>query len=152
MGYTGKFDQERMARAYGKELHVSPKHSMEICKAIRGMHVLGAKDLLESVISLKEAIPFKKYNKCVPHQKGTRGAGRYPVKAAKEILKVIKSAQANAEKTLDSLTDPDEMRIVTAVASRGRKIENWMPRAHGRWTPFNEETTNVEIILEILED
>ena len=152
MGYTGQFDQERMARAYGKELHISPKHSVEICSTIRGMHVLGAKDLLENVIGKKEAITFKRYNKCVPHQKGARGPGRFPVKAAKAILRIIESAQANAEKTVDGLADPEDMRIVTAAASRGRVLEGWRPRAQGRFTPFNEETTNIEIILEMLEE
>ena len=148
MGFTGDFDPETMSRAYGKELHISPKHSVEICSTIRGMHVLGATDLLEAVQDLKEPITFKRYNKRVPHQKGAKGPGRFPVKASKEILKIIKSAQANAEKNgLDS----EDMFIVTAAASRGRVLKGYMPRAHGRWEAFNEETTNIEIILELEE-
>lgn len=149
MGYTGNFDPEKMARAYGKEMHVSPKHSVEICNAIRGMHVLGAKDLLEGVIEKREAITFRRYKKCVPHQKTSKGPGRFPVKASKHILKIIEGAQANAEK---NGMDSEDMKIVTAAASRGRVLQGYMPRAHGRWEAFNEETTNVEIILEILEE
>ena len=149
MGYTGKFDPEKMARAYGKELKISPRHSVEICSAIRGMHVLSAKDMLEQVIEKREAITFRRYNKCVPHQKTSKGPGRYPVKASQYILKVIEGAQANAER---SGMDSEDMRIITAAASKGRVTKGWMPRAHGRWEAFNEETTNVEIILEILED
>jgi large subunit ribosomal protein L22 len=149
MGYTGTFDSEKMARAYGKELKISPKHSVEICNAIRGMHVLGAKDLLESVIEKRESITFHRYKKCVPHQKTSKGPGRFPVKASKHILTVIESAQANAER---GGMDSEDMRIVTAAASRGRVTKGYMPRAHGHWEAWNEETTNVEIILEILED
>ncbi|KYK27514.1 MAG: hypothetical protein AYK23_05840 [Candidatus Proteinoplasmatales archaeon SG8-5] len=149
MGYTGDFDSERMARAYGKEMKISPRHSVEICNTIRGMHVLGAKDLLEAVMEKREPITFRRYNKCVPHQKTSKGPGRFPVKASKFILGVIESAQANAER---SGMDSEDMRIVTAAASKGRVTRGYMPRAHGRWESFDEETTNVEIILEILED
>jgi large subunit ribosomal protein L22 len=158
MGYTGNFDPERMARATGRELHISPKHSVEICRAIRGLPITSAIDLLENVIIKKEAVPFKKYNSMVPHRRrsgyATKGAGpgRYPVKAAKAILRVLKSAQSNADKSIDDLGDTENLRIATAAASRGRVIGGWMPRAHGRWEKFNQDTVNVEIILEIMED
>jgi len=158
MGYTGKYDPETMARAYGKELHISPKHSVEICRAIRGLPVTSAIDMLEAVIRKEEAIPFRRYNKCVPHQR-TRGPylkktgpGRYPVKASKAILKVIESAQANADRQIDDLTDIEDLKIATAAAARGRVIKGWMPRAHGRWNKWDEETTNIEIILEMTEE
>ena len=158
MGYSGKYDPERMARAYGKELHISPKHSVEICRAIRGLPITSAKDMLEAVMRKEEAVPFRRYNKRVPHQR-TRGPytkktgpGRFPVKAAKEILKVIESAQSNADREIDDLVDIDDLRIVTAAASKGRIIKGYQARAHGRWNPWNEETTNVEIILEIMEE
>ena len=158
MGYTGNYDPERMARAMGKELHISPKHSVEICRAIRGLPITSAIDLLENVIVKKEAIPFKRFVRCVPHRrtngfsKRRTGPGRYPVKAAKEILRVIKSAQSNADKAIDDLSDNENLRIATASASTGRVIKAWMPRAHGRWEKFDEQTVNVEIILEIMED
>ena len=157
MGYTGKFDPERMARATGKELPISPKHSVEICRAIRGLPVTSAIDLLENVIEKKEAIPFRRYNQMVPHKKRSGyalkgiGPGRYPVKAAKAILRVIESAQANADKTIDDLTDTEDLRVATAAASRGRAIRGWMPRAHGRWEKFDQDTVNIEIILEMTE-
>lgn len=148
MGFTGEYDEETMARAYGKELKISPKASVEICRAIRGMDVNEALDLLDDVMEKKRHIPYKRYKKLVPHRKGG-AAGRYPKKACKEITKVIESAMANAQfKELD----PDEMIISTAAACKGRIIQGWMPRAQGRATPWNEETTNVEIILKSLED
>jgi large subunit ribosomal protein L22 len=157
MGYTGKFDPEKMARATGKELHISPKHSMEICRAIRGLPITSAIDLLENVIALKEPIRFRRYNSMVPHRRRNGysrfgGPGRYPVKAAKAILRVIESAQANAEKTIDDLGDVEDLRISTAAAAKGRVIGGWMPRAHGRWEKFDQETVNIEIILEMTEE
>jgi large subunit ribosomal protein L22 len=147
-----------MARATGRELHISPKHSVEICRAIRGLPITSALDLLDNVISKKEAIPFKRYNSMVPHRrrggyslKGT-GPGRFPVKAAKAIKKVLESAQENADKTIDDLTDKDDLRVATAAASRGRVITGYMPRAHGRWEQFNQDTVNIEIILEMTEE
>lgn len=157
MGYTGNYDPERMARATGKELHISAKHSVEICRAIRGLPITSAIDLLENVISKKEALPFRRFIRCVPHRrtngfsKRRTGPGRYPVKAAKAILRVIESAQANADKAIDDLTDTDDLRIVTSAASRGRVIKGYMPRAHGRWERFDEDTVNIEIILEKME-
>ncbi|MBA3044736.1 MAG: 50S ribosomal protein L22 [Candidatus Thermoplasmatota archaeon] len=157
MGYTGKFDPETMARATGKEIPISPKHSVEICRAIRGLPITSAKNLLENVILKKEAIPFRRYNQMIPHRKrgaysSRGGPGRYPVKAAKAILRVIESAQANAEKAIDDLGDAEDLRVLTAAASRGRVTRGWMPRAHGRWEKFDQESVNIEIVLEKMEE
>ncbi len=152
MGYSGHYDAERMARAYGKELKISPKASNEICRRIRGMVVEDAIELLEDVVLLKKSIPYKRYNKRVAHRKEGAG-GRFPVKASQQILKVIRGAVANATYR-EELGHPeeDELRISTAAAYKGRILPGWIPRAHGRATPFNEETTNVEIIVELMED
>jgi large subunit ribosomal protein L22 len=40
------------------------------------------------------------------------------------------------------------MRIKVACASRGRIEQGYMPRAYGRSSPWNEQTTNIEIVLE----
>lgn len=147
-GYTVQTDQETTARAIGKELSVSPKNSMEICREIRGMDVLKAREYLEEVISLKKAVPFRRHCKSVAHKKGIRPC-RYPQKAAKAILKVIENAQENAEyKGLDS----ENMKLMAISAHRGRVTKGFRPRAMGRSTPFNEQTTNIEVILEVLEE
>ena len=140
-------DPEKTAKAYGFELHCSPKASMNIAREIRGMKLQDAKKYLEEVINLKRAVPFKRYNKTISHKKGI-GPGRYPQKAAKCILKVLENAENNAEyKGLD----PKSMVIKHISAYRGREIKGYMPRAFGRATPKNEQTTNVEVILEEVE-
>jgi len=89
----------RSSRAMGMELHISPKHAREICRTLRGMRAQAALTYLEDVIALKRAVPFKRYNRNVAHRHNLLGwdAGRYPQKAAKEVLTVLKNAVANAE-------------------------------------------------------
>jgi len=128
------------------ELHISPKHAREICRTLRGMKADSARSYLEDVIALKRPVPFKRYRRNVAHRHGLVGAdaGRYPEKAAKEVLVVLENALANAEyKGLES----EKMRIYHAGTLKGRTIRGWMPRAMGRATPKNTETVSVEMIL-----
>ena len=50
MKYSIYADPEKTAKAYGRDLHCSPKHSENIVRAIKGMEVGKAKQLLEDVI------------------------------------------------------------------------------------------------------
>lgn len=152
LGYTKNWDSETTSKAIGKELNISPKKSVEVCRAVKGMMVEDAKSLLNEVAEGKKAISFKRYKMTVSHKKNIfprKGPGRYPKNVAKAILKVLQSAQDNAEfKGLDS----EHMRIVTIVSHRGSVTEGQMPRAHGRATPWNEQTTTIEIVLEEVEE
>lgn len=140
-------DPEKTAKAYGYELHCSPKHSMNLARVLRGMKLLDAKKYLEEVIALKRPVPFTTHKKKMSHRKGI-GPGCYPKKAAQHLLKILENAENNAEyKGLD----PENMVISHIAAYHGREIEGFMPRAHGRATEKNEQTTNVEIILEEVE-
>lgn len=150
MGYSIKADPEVTAKAVGRELDISPKASVEVCREIRGMKVEDAVQRLEEIISLKRPVSYRRYNGQVGHRKGRKfGAGRYPKKTAKAILDVIRHAQHNAEyKGLDS----DNMRIVHISSGKGMMVEGYLPRAHGRSSPFNHETTNIEVVLEVVEE
>lgn len=149
VGYSNPVDGEEIARAIGRECKVSPKHCVEICRTIRGMKVENAKALLNSVIAMERPIRFRRYNRYTSHKRGY-GPARYPVKACKAILRTIENAQANAE--AHKKLDPESMRILTAAAHLGRKIQGWLPRAHGRTTQFDEQTVNIEIVLEAFEE
>lgn len=142
-----ELDPEKTAKASGRELRVSHKASREVCRAIKGMMLAKAKAYLKAVIAKKQAVPFRKYKKKLGHRAGLvrAYAGRYPVKAAKQILRVLASAEANAE---NKGLDVDRLRIIHAAAYPGVKIKRYMPRAHGRATPKYEVTTHVEIVLE----
>lgn len=143
--YSLKVEPENTSKAIGRELHISPKKSMEICKAIKGMKTDEAKSFLEDVINLKKAVRFRRYKRDVPHRKGEGFmSGRYPKNAALGILQTVEHAEHNAEyKGLD----PDVMFIKHAASHRGQIIEGRMPRAQGRATAKNKHTTNIEIIL-----
>jgi large subunit ribosomal protein L22 len=109
-----------------------------------GMKVEDAKKYLNGVIDLTTPVPYTRF-KMFLNPKPKVGPGRYPKKAAKAILRVLESAQSNAEyKGLEA----DNMRVKVASASRGRIEKSYMPRAQGRSTPWNEQTTNIEIVLE----
>jgi large subunit ribosomal protein L22 len=147
MGYSQKTDPETTSRALGVEISVSPKHCREVCKMLVGKKVEDAKKYLKGVIDLKTPVPYTRF-KMFLNPKPKVGPGRYPTKAAKAILRVVESAQSNAEyKGLEA----DNMRVKVAAAHRGRIEKSYMPRAQGRSTPWNEQTTNIEIILEEIE-
>ena len=146
-GYTATADPDTSAKAIGKEMPISPKFTREICGMVRGMKVSKAIDTLDGVIALETPVPLKRYNKRVSHKQGV-GPGRYPKKAAAAVLGVIKSAVANAEyKGLNT----DDMVIRTISASRGRVTPGHMARAHGRATEWNQDTVNLEVIIEEVE-
>lgn len=139
-------DKNKTAKALGRGLKISPKHSIEICNKIRGMNVESARNYLEDVIQMKKAVPFKKHNKKVGHKRGLEGwpTGRYPVKAATQILDVLNNAEANAEyKGLDS----ENLKIMHISSHKGYVIRGWTPRAFGRASPFNTPTTHIQIVL-----
>ncbi|MBS7654384.1 MAG: 50S ribosomal protein L22 [Candidatus Bathyarchaeia archaeon] len=145
-GYTvTNLDPSITAKASGRDLRISPKAAREVCAAIKGMMLDDAKEYLRQLIAKKKPVQFKRYNKKLPHRRGLQGAGRYPVKAARRILEVLESAEANADyKGLDL----ENLRVVHAAAYPGAKIRRYMPRAFGRATPRFEALCHVEIVLE----
>lgn len=141
-----EIDPETTAKAMAYELHISPKHALEVCRAIKGKKVEVAESYLEDVLDMKVAVPFRRYKKKVAHRRGLKNwyAGRYPMKATDEILKLLRNAKGNAEyKGLDL----DALRVLHVATKEGRTIRGIMPRAFGRATPKNTETVTVEIIL-----
>lgn len=145
LGYTADYKIETMARAYGRELPIAWKKSVELARALRGRTVEQAREYLERVIALKQAVKMRTYNRWVAHKSGM-GPARYPVKAAKAFLKILESAVANAEFT--GKDDPDAMVVRIVNAHKGRTTKGYRPRAYGRSSPWNHETVNLEIVLE----
>ena len=142
-----KVDEERTSKAMRGEMHISPKHAFEICRELQGMLAEDAKAYLEDVICMKRAVPFKRHKRNVGHRSSLVGwdAGRYPVKASSEILKLVIDAESNA---MYKDLEPERMRIKHIATKKGRTIRGFMPRAMGRATPKNTETVTVEILLE----
>jgi len=145
IAYSAQADPDTTSRAIAHELHISPKHSREICRAIKGMKTDQAIKYLEDVSALKQAVPFKRHNDGMGHRRGHMAAGRYPQKAAKEFIKLLVNAEANAEyKGLDS----DHMKIAHIATRKGRVIRGFRARARGSSSPKNTETVNIEMIIQ----
>lgn len=148
MGYSRSIDEEdetKTAKVYGRTLRISPKHSMEISNAIRGMKVDEAKEFLLRVQQKKEAVPFRRHKRKVGHKRLSRWyAGRYPEKACERFYRLLQEVESNAEyKGLDT----ERLRIIHASAYKGRTFPGYTPRAYGRASPYNHETVNVELIV-----
>lgn len=147
-GYSIALEEEgKIGKALAREVRMSPKWALEICSELRGKDFAKAIEFLEDVRHMKRPLPLKRYKKGVAHRKGLQGAyaGRYPVKAASKMIKILESARANAEyKGLDA----ERLYIKHVSAQRGRVIRGFLPRAHGRATPKNEATANIQVVLE----
>ncbi|MBW3021016.1 50S ribosomal protein L22 [Candidatus Woesearchaeota archaeon] len=96
MKYTIKDIKENMAVAQSTGLPLSLKDSIIVSKYLKGKTTTRAKRDLEEVTNLKRVIPYTKFNSDRGHKRGTVAAGRFPVKAAKNFLMLIKSVEKNA--------------------------------------------------------
>jgi large subunit ribosomal protein L22 len=142
-----ELDLEKTAKASAREIRVSHKAAREICRTIKGMMLTKAKTFLRDVMAKKKPVPYRRYTKKLGHRHGLEKAfvGRYPVKAAEHILKVLEGAEANAE---NKGLDIDKLRIIHASTSQGMKMKRYKPRAQGRATPKFEILCHVEIVVE----
>ena len=142
-----ELDPEKTAKASGREIRVSHKAAREVCRTIKGMMLDNAKTYLRDVTEKKRPVPFRRYKKKLGHRHGVEKAfaGRYPVKTAQQVLRVVEGAEANAE---NKGLDVDRLRILHAAAYPGMKIKRYISRAHGRSSPRFETTTHIEIVLE----
>lgn len=131
------FDEKNMAKARLNNVEASFKISIEISNMLRYKSTTRAKIILNEVIALKTAVPYKRFNMDVAHKKGI-GPGRYPVKPAKQFLALVKLAEANAEnKGLSS-----DLKIVHLAANKG--TTQWH---HGRQSKRQMKACHIEIAV-----
>jgi ribosomal protein L22 len=86
-----KVEKKEFAIINAKDKKISTKHAIAICNFIRYKPIEKAISELEMVIEKKIAIPMKGE---IPHRKGMAG-GRYPIKACKEFIIILKSLSGN---------------------------------------------------------
>lgn len=166
-GYTQLLQGSRLSTARSVRVDMHVKHCFEVCRAVKGMRAGQAISYLNEVLKIDSdradirkkarAIPYRlgsgnKRKKrsgpsMVGHRKGGMGPGRYPVKASREIIKLIESAMSNASHQYEDI-NPEEMEITHIAAHRGRIRKGWNPRARGRATPKNHYQVNLEVFLE----
>lgn len=66
-------------------------------------------------------------------------------RAAEPVVKVLKSAVANAEH--NHALDVDDLIIVKAFADEGPTLKRFRPRARGRATRINKRTSHITIVV-----
>ena len=138
------------SKACGSSLRAHFKHCREVCDNIKGMKLAKAKAFLEDVLQFKQAVAFTKFTGgCGRHAQGKlqKAAGdkvRWPQKATKIVLDLLKNAEANAE--MKGL-DVDDLVVKHSQANRAQKQRRRTYRAHGRTNPYMSSPCHIELIL-----
>ncbi len=103
------------AKAHLKYLRVSPRKVKILCDLIRGKDVKTASAYLMQT----------------------------PKAASEPVLKLLRSAVANAEN--NNAMDAEKLYVSTAVANPGPVLKRGMPRAQGRYNRILKRTTHITI-------
>jgi len=129
MKKTKNNEKEKKVIAKGSNFPISTKHAVAICRFIKGKKPIEAILLLEDVQKKKIAIPMKGE---IPHRhnmpKG-QPEGRYPIKAAKYFVKLLKNLNANA--SVKGIINED-LKIKTAKADKASRPTRGTRIAYGR--------------------
>ncbi len=67
--------------------------------------------------------------------------------AARPVLKLLRSAIANAEHNFK--LERSSLRIKSITADAGATLKRSRPRAHGRAAPIRKRTTHISLVLSI---
>lgn len=148
MGISYSVDTDDAAGlAMGRDLRVSHKDCVEVCKEIKGLSLEEARRKLQAVQSQDEAVPMKTHNAGVGHRGDLDGwdAGAYPEKAAGHLDDVLHNAQGNAE---EQGFEASDLVVRHIAAHKVGEVEGMKPRAFGRAGPWNTTLVDVEAVLE----
>ncbi len=130
--------EEHQAKAVGKNLRVSWKQCTEIGRFIKGDSVEKAKNKLERVIDKELSVPYTKFDSDAGHRSGG-GPGGYPVKAAEEVLKLVESAESNAE---HEGLNTASLEVQNVISNQGPTFRT--PKRHRGRSP---KTAHIKIIV-----
>jgi large subunit ribosomal protein L22 len=104
-------------RAVEKNIRMSAQKVRLVLDVVRGKPVTAAVDIL----------------RFLPH------------KAARPVLKAVKSAAANAENNFNM--DPDELVITATFADEGLTMKRWRPRARGRVNQILKRSSHITVVV-----
>ena len=102
-------------RTWSKYLRISPRKVVILCDLIRG------KDIKTATAYLMQT----------------------PKAASEPMLKLLKSAVANAEN--NNGMDVEKLYVSTAIANPGPTLKRGMPRAQGRYNRILKRTTHITL-------
>ncbi len=105
------------ARAEHKFARISPRKVKIVCDLIRGKDVKTAEALMQQT----------------------------PKAASELMIKVLKSAVANAENNFSM--DTDKLYVKETYANPGPILKRGMPRAQGRMYRINKRTSHITIVV-----
>ena len=111
-------EEMKIAKAYLRYVRIAPRKVQIVCDLIRG------KDAGTAMAILMQT----------------------PKAASEPVLKLLKSAAANAEN--NHQMDPEKLYVSTCYANPGPIIKRIMPRAQGRAYRINKRTSHVTIAVE----
>ena len=141
MSYSSDVSAKSLAKVRHQNLKISFKKSCEVGKRIRGMEVKKALEYLDKVQNLKMAVPYRRFKQEIGHKKGAGvDTGGYPVKVCEVVVKLLKSAQKNAN---NIGLDENLLFIKEFITTKGDK--RYTP---GRYSGRVMKSTNLEIVLE----
>ena len=105
------------AKASVKYIRISPRKVKVVCDLIRGKDVRTAMGILMAT----------------------------PKAASEVMIKLLKSAQANAENNFEM--DPEKLFVAEIHADPGPILKRFRPRAQGRAYRINKRTSHISIVL-----
>jgi large subunit ribosomal protein L22 len=105
---------------------ISLKHSVILCKRIKGAKLNRAKKFLQNLIDKKENID-----------------GKYYTKASKQILNLLEDAGTNAKQ---KGMDEDKLFVKTAKADKGFTFV--LPKTRAKFRGRRGKVTNLTVVVE----
>ncbi|MEM0154871.1 MAG: 50S ribosomal protein L22 [Methanothrix sp.] len=116
MNYSFNMEKGKVIFAGAKDINASYKDLGAICDYVRYKNAVQAAEALDKVVKASAPVPYRNHNKGMGsrHELGGR-KGRYPVKCAAIVKKVIEMAISNAKsKGLDA----ENLFVVHAAANK----------------------------------
>ncbi|MBU1032402.1 50S ribosomal protein L22 [Patescibacteria group bacterium] len=107
---------------------------MEVKASLRRLHMAPRKVRL--VVDLVRGLPVKE---------AVLRLSFLQKEAALPVLKLLKSAMANAEHNFK--LDSSDLVVKSITADGGMTLKRWRPRAFGRAAPIRKRTTHINIVL-----
>src|SRR3989338_10492066 len=115
-----------IATVNARSLPISTKMSVEVCNFIRNKDLNIKKIMLKDIVLMKKALPVKRYNHDLSHKPGM-AAGRYPIKATTQFIKLLNSLEKNAEnKGLNT------KNLIITFAKSNKAERRWKSTRKGR--------------------
>ena len=109
---------DRRPRATAKYVRISPRKVKIVIDLIRGK-------------SVREAEAILQYT---------------PKSATEPVLKVLRSATANAENNLEM--NRDDLVVAEVYANQGPTLKRFRPRSHGRAFSIRKHTSHITVVLD----